>query len=756
MDCSPIQSKKLIKRCVSSHCKFNDNFPNGAPNSFKVCPMCGENLQFEDAVSIPISKPQCEIISKPKECLEETICLSFQSSSLKIMFKTIMFLEHYKSINGNLTLRFNGVSFGNLKEDTTCMKLTERIKYGERDYIFLEGCVIIPQENIRFHSRSSFEISYKYFLNGKEENLGQGDKYNRCLYIRWGNLQDNIIDKYDTMVLPNEIGKLSNIKLGKISFHLFANHTYIKEKFFTFEEQVLTLQTISQGIFSTYLGVKDDFINPEVDSVTRWIVSEIKIDNSPEKSLRFLIFSLLLVRKRKPEEEYKKLLEKVLNTFTLHGIAYLIANKIFFFENFQNSEKTIQNLQECFDNIIFTGSHNVSSKHLITFLPLYHCMFKFSNRFVILHKQQEILANEYWGFPANIDTKCCYNFQDVNYCESALKILRDYDPILPYSIVLITISNENFQQFSSNIINYQYLLPVLVYRIKSWPSDYTPMQLRCQIYSYMISKLHENQQFITESDLYLMCESIFYLWELDDKFINTDIVFLHLTLTVKILQMLEEIQQNILSTNDSESFFVNAKHFKSSSELILILIQKLDSFLNIRDKRNFEIIIQRINVWDSLFSLQFPNTYNWQQVVEKQFLLAIQDLSDTIQLKVFVYLSTNHKFETKIHSYFKFRIIDLLSQKQDHASLEIILANLLHLPVTAELLEILNVIYKQQKDTFEENPTSHILSWTPWQILFKFSLHGIEYNSYGITQQVRHAEDEFVIILQSLKQSTFK
>ena len=462
MNESSVISKEFLKKCLTKDCALKETFPEGAPANFESCPICKSNL-------LPIQKmTQLPPLIQTRRLSEEFIITS-QPSSLKVVFRTLMVESHFHSISRKLTIRFNGEMHGNLMEDTTCLKKIEVIEYHDHKYVILEGFIQIPEDNIRIvHVEGSFGIPYKYFLDGRREILRYMEMYHRCLYLDSRNI-NGVLYKYDFMPLPDNLSEeytflRTELNLWIISFRVFANFTH-REDSFTFEEQVSTMKTISNNIFhslfihhskvgNSIVYHKDCKDNPEIwsqkyDSVTQWIMRKISKTGSLQNLLRYLIFSLLLVYKRKLNDRYHYLFRKLLNLFNLDRIKHLIMKKAFFSENFQNKEQTIQNLRESFEAIIFNGPDSVTNERIVLqFLPLYHCLFQLVDQHNSLQKQQAMLDNEYWGFPANTDTIRFYNNQDVKHLELLLH-MGQHVPILPYSIVLISLTEQNFDKLSS-------------------------------------------------------------------------------------------------------------------------------------------------------------------------------------------------------------------------------------------------------------------------------------------------------------------
>ena len=470
---SQVISKELFKKCMIEGCTLNEQYPEGVPEFFESCPVCKSNLlpiqnktQLSPIVNI---STQCDVTLETAQRSPEGFMITSQSSSLKVIFRTLMVESHFTSISGKLTIRFNGVMHDNLMEDTTCLKKIEVIEYHDHKYVILEGFIQIPEDNIRIvHVEGSFGIPYKYFLDGRREILRYMEMYHRCLYLDSRNI-NGVLYKYDFMPLPDNLSEeytflRTELNLWIISFRVFANFTH-REDSFTFEEQVSTMKTISNNIFhslfihhskvgNSIVYHKDCKDNPEIwsqkyDSVTQWIMRKISKTGSLQNLLRYLIFSLLLVYKRKLNDRYHYLFRKLLNLFNLDRIKHLIMKKAFFSENFQNKEQTIQNLRESFEAIIFNGPDSVTNERIVLqFLPLYHCLFQLVDQHNSLQKQQAMLDNEYWGFPANTDTIRFYNNQDVKHLELLLH-MGQHVPILPYSIVLISLTEQNFDKLSS-------------------------------------------------------------------------------------------------------------------------------------------------------------------------------------------------------------------------------------------------------------------------------------------------------------------
>ena len=775
MNENTVLSKEFLKECLRKNCSLKDKFPDGAPAYFESCPICQSSLSpirnmTKFPHSIKTSTP-CDVTFETAERSPEEFITTGQSSSLKVIFRTIMVETHFTSISGKLTIMFEGVILGNLDEDTACVKKIGNFEYHDVLYVILEGFILIPDVIFgMLHQRGSFGIPYKYFLNGKVEILENLKMY-RCLYLRSKNMVD-ILYKYDFMPLPGNLSDeymfLRKENMWMImSFLVFANFTH-KENFFTFEEQVATMTEISKSIFHSRLifhsKVGDGIVLPknclhdpnslglEIYSVTQWIGSKIRKSQCPENFLRYLIFSLLFAYNGGLNEGYHTFFKRFLRMSTLDHIMLIISNKYLFFENFQDKIRTIKNLRESFEAIIFNGPNLVTNELIVLqFLPLYHCLFKHFDLHNSPQNQQAILDNEYWGFPTKTDTLRFYNCHDVEKLTVLLHMMNQHYPIFSYTIVLISINEENFQKFSSNHSITIPLLPSIVYRMETWPIDHTPMGLRNQIFSYLINNLSNLAHNISETDLHVMCEAIFYLWDISKELPEAENGLLHLALTAAILKQIEPYHRG----ND-KSFTVKTKHFKSSKQLMDIFINRFQILFSIQATSTIVGMVHQLDLWEALFLSEFPVAYDWQSVVENQFSRVIRNLSGHIIAQIFVNLSESRKFGTKIYFLLKYHLIQLLNENQDQSFQTDILLQLVNISISMELVEILNVLYTQKYISFEENRTLHVLSWSPWEILFRFSLHEIQSNQHDIIELLKFAKDEYMNIIHSLMLSRIK
>ena len=777
-------SRKASKRCATRNCTFNDDFPNGIPDKYETCSICQVKLAFvQEEPNTTTSVPNYDVDSAVKSSSIHLIHATPPNSEIrpseqKVIFRTIMIKKHFISIYGKLTIRFHGLILGNFMDDNACLKQTGETKYEGINFVILEGFVMIPEELFKIANTTvEFGLPYKYFLNGKEEHISQFVKCFRCLFLNTGQIK-NIIYQYDFMVISNtnlideHSFLLEGNNLWRITFNILVNMTQ-SEKFFAFEEQVSTFKTISRNIFHMHviprkteseIGIVSfdnckravPLLNYENECRANWIESRIKASDSPQAYLKIFIFLLLLVHKKKLNTSYAQVLKQLLKLISLDDILELISKQYFFYDHFQDGQQSIQHLQSSFETIIFKTPQISDNKIVIKFLPLYHSLFKLSIQFDLLHENQEWLTSEYWGFPSNIETSSFYSFQNVNNFELLLDKFNQYDPILPYSIVLVSMNDNNFPKLSTNpfipIVSY---LPALVYRTKNWCLDHSPISLRCQIFSFLFSKLNREPRSITITQLHQICDAAFFLWEihLPEDQNSTDDGFLHLNLTATILHMLVDNNPNILSSEPIRSDQLPLRYFKFSDELLNIFLQTFNLLIILQDFGLIKIKA-KLKLWAALFLIEFPESYNWDSVVESRFKLMIQEFDMLITLEIFTHLSTDCQFQTKIYSIFKERIIEFLKIKQDHASQETILMNLVKLPKSAhsELIEVLNIIYFQQRESFDENPAIHILSWSPWHVLFDFNLPEIQGNNQEIVQLVHCAQHEFINICKSLNQ----
>ena len=776
---------KASKRCVTGDCKFNLDFPDGIPDHYKICPMCQVKLVFiqkesNAMTSIPYFDVNVAAVSNPIPLAIDTSPISSQPSDLKVIFRTIMLKQHFLLIRGILTIRFHGLIIGNWKEDNAYFKQTGEIEYKGIPFVILEGFLIIPEEVFQIsNSQVGFGLPYKYFLNGKEEFL----EYFRCLLLN-AVRDKNIVYKYDFMVIS-----ILNLKdehsillednyLWRITFNIFVNIT-LNEKIFTFEEQVSTFKNIARNIFRMHvIPIKNKseigivsfancrnfgtLLNYDREGKAKWIEKQIETADSPRALLKMFIFILLLFHEKVLDKNYKNVLKLLLNSISIDHIEELILKQSFFYDHFQDYQLSMQRLQSSFETIIFKNPQISENQTVAKFLPLYHSLFKLSFQFESLHKNQEWLANEYWGFPSNIEINLFYPFHDLNYLELLLDKFNQYDKFLPYSILLISMDEYNFQHLSKNhIIPIDSYLSVLVYRMKNWSFDLNPITLQSQIFSFLFSKLNRDPQCITETHLHQICNEVFFIWDVNTARTisqepnSTDDCFLLLNLTATILRMLVNNNPNIFSSETIKSGQIPFKYYKSSEELMNIFLLTFETFIIKQDIRLAEII-EKLKLWSALFSFQFPESYNWNSIVESRFKSMVEEFDVLKTIQIFKHLLLrNCKNLDIIYSTFKEQMIVLL---QDKALQETILLSLIQLPDTkhSELIEILNLIYFQQRQAFKENPAMHVLSWSPWCILFDFNWPESPVKNQEIVQLVKTAYYEYFNLCKSMNEMTIK
>ena len=766
------------KRCVTRDCTFNNLFPNGIPENFITCSICGVKLEY-DQEEINVAPTVPEKVAEPIHLPRNTSPISGQPSELKVIFRTIMIKQHFVSNGGILTIRFYGDIFGNSKEDSACLKQTEEVKYKEIQFVILEGFVTIPNEIFHISNyKAGFGLAYKYFLNNKVES----SKHFRTIYLKTPRIK-NIIYKYDYMVISceNLIDRhtflTENIFQWRFSFNIFANIANIanNETIFTFEEQVSTFKNIANDIFRLHIiphktkieiGIVDindcktigSLLDYDREGRAKWLAKQISAANSSRALLKVFIFILLFVRKKELDTNYEKVLTLLLNSISLDHIEELVSKQSFFSDHFNNYALSMQHLQASFENIIFQTPRICDNKVVVKFLPLYHSLFKLTAHFERLHRNQglqTILTNEYWGFPPNIEINPFYPFQDLKYSGILLDKFNQCDPILIYSVLLISMDENNFQHLSTNyIIPIASYLFVFIYRMENWPLEFSPITLQSQIFSFLFSKLNRKPDLITETQLHQVCNSVFYIWEFNlgnAKPQDTNDGFLHLNLTTTILSMLSDFDPSMLSRESIQKR--PFEYFKSSEELLEIFLQTFETLI-IKQTYEMNRVVKKIKLWPALFSYEFPDSYNWNSIVESRFISMIQELDMSITVGVFIDLSTDHMIPAIIYFIFKQRIVVFLETKTDQDSQECILRHLVKLPITvhSQLIDILNIFYHQQRQAFEDNPAIHILSWSPWYILFDFNLPETQEKNQEIAQLVKNAYYEFINLCKCLRE----
>ena len=761
----------MPKECRDKQCIFNEENPDGCPDTFNFCSKCGSELKMK--LTEPTAEPELPTSSDElKLDIEKRLLSSIFYEYPLIVFTTSMVKSDFEAINGHLTIRFRSLKLGGFqKEMVLFQRQGELIEFENASFIILKGTLKLSQVILQYlDTEFAFGIAYKYFLAEKEEQIPWFEsKFDRCLYLSNQHFEKKTYNKYDVMPVYSIFE--DNSWIWRLSFNILAIYLTLdpSNRLTTFEERVNSLKSMTNRIFySRYIKESNsrdreivnlnlclsfNLLEQEKQVTTEWYLNQFPQSINPEIFLKNLFLILLLYYNQKLSSTERNLFRKVYKYLKTDHIESLISNKVHLvlIGTFQNREKSLHCLQKSFNATLFDEEIS-TTKTIIRLLPLYHYIFDFQKQFSNQHKHHNFTNNEYWGFPSYVSTKKFFREEDLEHLERFLDQMAIYDPMILNSIVVLTLNVENIHKLSViKSIPIVAFVTAIIYRIKNWDCYQADSTLRNHAFAIIYNKITHNTKSINNSELDELCDALFILWELisedhfSDNYITLDEVTLHLELTGEVLQMYDEIHPNMLIENiDSKPH--PCKHLKTSEELLNIILRLLQQFLRV-GKAEMNKILKKIEFWNKLFNIQFPKSYKWTDVVEKCFILLIQRISLEDTTDIFIEISKEETFHEKIFFAFKDQIINYATSDQHINDQEEILQKLETISHNSPgvLMEIWNAVLEQQKVIFKQDPTLHVLSWPPWSIIFK----------HQITENIENPHKEVQILLEEARKDFF-
>ena len=759
----------MPKECKNEQCLFNGENPDGCPDVYKLCPICGSELKMK--ITEPTAEPELPTSSDMFTMdIEKRLLSSIFYEHPLIVFTTSMVKSDFEAIMGHLTIRFRSPKLGGFSTEMLFLERQDRlIDFKNTSYVILKGTLKLPQVILQYlDTEITFGIAYKYFLAEKEEQMPWvKGKFDRCLYLNKEHFEKKSY-KYD--IMPIHRTSNESTPIWRLSFNILANALTLDPTFqlTTFEEKVHSFKSITNQIFSScYIkqsnSISCDFLPPDLcpshkfpeqkrEATTEWYLDLFHPPINPENFLKYLFLILLIYYNQELCSMEKAVFKKVYKCLRMDDIEFLISNKVHtvLIGMLQNREKSLQCLQKSFNATLFDKDIS-NTKVLIRLLPLYHYIFDTQRQLAYEHKHHNFTNNEYWGFPSNVSIKEFFREKEIDHFEYFINLMVTYDPIILDSIVLLTLNLKNIHDLS-NIASIPIVsfVTAIIYRIKNWDCYQADSTLRNNAFTIIYTKLTSNAKSIIPTDLDELCDALFILWELTSKesfsehYMTKDEVLLHLELTGKVLQIYDEIHPIRLQKADFEP--QPCKHLKTSEELLNIVLKLLQKFL-IVSNAEVKKILKRLEFWNRLFNIEFPKSYKWTDIVEKCFILLVQAICIEDIISVFIAMSKEQRFHEKMFYTFKDQIIDSVASGQHMNEQEKILRKLESISHNSPtvLMEILNTVLEQQKDFFKQDPTIHVLSWSPWSIIFKLQF----------TQKFENPHKEIQILLEEARDNFF-
>ena len=761
----------MSKYCTDINCDFYETFPNGSLKmKTPICPFCTINPLINekplpaDVIPEQTSISQSLIGSDEDYLIVNNYALDLPISpahkpsnkptdKVIVTFYTAILLSHFQSAHSHISIRFDNYSQVDLIEDSFELKYNTHKEYESNNYALLSYTVHIPSKTLNScKSDENLIIPYRYYLNGQEEILcSKKGATHRALLLHSSNFfVPNLIEKYDMLILPPDLALedqylYNDFKLSwKIIFNLYSPNLKLSKKGkLLFTNIKANLETILHTLcysfvckaskFSSFTKMKhfhNHNTNEEVCELMcelswNWISTAIQTDLPFH--LKFYL-SFLCLDNDLMQEYARKIFLMLFGNLTCEFILSIIqeeSERNLFLEYKSELLSSPQLLHSAMRRV-----SELETESLILFLPLYHLLFNSEQDFEEAHSNHSFLDNVYWGLPAGIQFK--HNLDiEASKIINAMSQLSTISPILPYSITLLYLRLNVFSQLTElSGIPFLPFFSVLLYRIEKWPLLREETQLRESVFNTFLTQSVQTPNLMNHEHICQASDVIFQIVLLIMG--SRDIPNISFKEACLLLQVLAKLLS--IYDGDNNSFSEKKVHeiqsqifnFIPSSALLKAIEQCVKEDKPNKPPHCNTECIDEVIVWNTLYSIQFPPSYEWVKSVCKEFTKRLKSHSLECLLNSITNLCcTSPGTETSLTLLHDIcmELIQIAEESEnplgDH---ELIVQSLVEVPENriSNIIDVLaKILVLHRLDIIGANLVEHILSVSWYPALFK-------------------------------------
>ena len=655
------------------------------------------------------------------------------------------------------------------------MEKVEDVVVGSGEFVTLCGTLSFPINRIQ---NNSIEFPYRYYLvhDGTKTYEDLYNFYfakvllNRYFKIDRNALENNFYKQFDMMILPETVGNPNStvIRIMKKALSLITQSDSIDKNIpfeDIYERRLCSLQVLLPSCFDSinrkdihsleayikqfyylvkcltdckfqsrekhYNTYRDVAVNswefhskfsqgcPTNKLVTDWLISTCNDSTLSDPKYKVYIFylSCYFIRQNKlsNEELNLKLIDLILGS-----IEPILTEKCYEFNNLIGlpiPNDLRSPITDSVSNFVFTKVIGTKHHKQLRLLPIYHCMNNFSEHPPLFHDSL-YEDMEYWGFPN--DTKFPYRDTsaiDITEITAALNLVN-YDPILPYSILLYSLRQTNvkilYQYFRTKLELFPLsaFMNVLLFRSKQ---NNNCVSLWAEVLECLVSTLKNNN-----IPKHLEVDDINNLNSLTLTFV----LKLPLSITNERFNLCLELLSQGLMYCDSKSCdsLIPSKKFESFFNDFVVKWYSSNVIKKEMIYKNYEY---EIEFWQRFITdYPFPKSTSILTLVEKFLLVRYKDtnISQQYIIDLFLQLHKDGKHSDLLREIFLKELTNRLQIFAPEMKSEFIsrLSNQMSDPGQLhKVIDIFTKILLYEKRNFEENPINHFLSWSSWKIYFE-------------------------------------
>ena len=684
-----------------------------------------------------------DILGDESGCTEHSKCFI-------IRFTTAILEDLYKGIR-QVLICIGLPTDENFKNYYSVNFQESKVSLDDHEFVLLSGDLFLSPELISLNSTVYF--SYKYVLvnlDNKRVLEEVSDSYNRFFTHRIKSkcFAGEIIKKFDSIILPPNLDKSSSNFVSWVKAMFRKNPDSFP--FIDIPERLLASLKMFLPSFCG-LGkspsLQCDTIEEFVDHLhyiiyqlsTKFLLSEhykhehaVKIWMSREYLLKlWLEYIFQYPINPNDEESFIRICTLLYILSKNKGCMNLESKIISFLLSFCERDcvvskintflkeeiETLNEIEGFFTQFVFNETK--VKREYLKLIPLYHHIcFPLYKGLCLPLVSNDIHAIRCWGFPESFYSFNILNI-DNNYLDELL-VSSSSDPLLPYSLILLTLSEKNLPNFiSCNQLPISAYLAVVLKRFNASKSD--QVSLRCKVYEYLITCFKSEN---VKVDLNTLIPLTFELFSNLRKCQN---------LNEKEYQLIIELISHELCA--SESF--------SSDELARLGVLKDSELADLPPFWLKKGVYgkKKLEYWNLFFGLKFPENYNFTSALGEQLSRIINSLRLDDYLEIFLYCSeytTNICLE--IHNIIRSNLMSRVLESNDHQR-QIIVNKLQTTKNFPGDKDIFSKILLEEKSNFEKDPYVHLFNWICWNNFFRFFVQG------NLNEIIQEEAEMFLLIV---------
>ena len=695
-----------------------------------------------------------------------------------IDIKTLIWKEYWDKVD-TVCLRIGLKHFNNFKTSIVPFREINRIRLNDFEFVVINGILKYPTSLIT-RQKSDIHFAYKYYLHLKDDSecfeklSHKSGDFNRFLRI--------LVDKYskedlvgktfpyiDIMILPEiskkskgywnqivsffsgkdpfldiserrllslqallpsylEFGSLnpcSTMEIFLSEFHRIVkeliyirivdlNHEYSAPRFWNYFEQDSEQNMVK--LVETWLGIK---------------VSPAKNGNIKLVLHKFYLACYLICN-------YKIKNDK-LNLQIIHSVEDcvedILRKKVPPFSNeISKDEQFILTLQTAIVDFIFKSVMKSNNREkMIPLLPLYHIVNDLREHTLYLQSKLEYWDNEYWGFPED----CEILWQEgiaAKIIENAMRMVQ-YDPILPYSIMIYTLNERNVQLFIDLFLKYPHhiqlstFMSVLLFHLNKAKKQYNyehsirkDSKLWISVITSLATVILNEKDKIDIQDIKNLNELTFlFIRELPLHFVDEPLFRLILELIFNGVTAITSASQDTLPVSLDSSKYMFEKFF-----IPWVVKNKTNSHFNPIYYRDFERFTKFLD--DILMKYSLPSSLKWFDMIEKFLNVQLQnwDIRNQQQqyvVDIFILLHDKNKHSQFLQELFRKEITERIhgvSSGDRQLMIKVLSEALRGTEQFSKVSNIFSKILLDESKEFEKDPINHFIKWSSWGTYFQF------------------------------------